>query len=46
MFLDSHYGRVEAILHTAAFWLMYGVRAAIPQASPLASAEFATIRGI
>ena len=25
-------------------WLMHGVRAAIPQASPLASAEFATIR--
>jgi hypothetical protein len=26
------------------FWLMHGVRAAIPKASPLASAEFATIR--
>ena len=31
-------------LHTAAFWLMHGVRAAIPQTSPLATAEFATIR--
>jgi hypothetical protein len=36
--------QVRLVLHTAAFWLMYGVRAAIPQASPLASAEFATIR--
>jgi len=31
-------------LNIAAFWLMHGVRAAIPQSSPLASAEFATIR--
>jgi hypothetical protein len=28
----------------AAFWLMHGVRAAIPQTSSLAKAEFATIR--
>jgi hypothetical protein len=35
---------VRLALHTAAFWLMHGVRAAIPQASPLATAEFATIR--
>jgi hypothetical protein len=28
----------------AAFWLMHGVRAAIPQTDPLAKAEFATIR--
>jgi hypothetical protein len=32
------------VLHTAAFWLMHGVRAAIPRTSPLASAEFTTIR--
>ena len=32
------------MLHTAAFWLMRGVLAAIPQSSPLAKAEFATIR--
>ena len=31
-------------LHTAAFWLMHGVRAAIPRTSPLAGCEFATIR--
>ena len=31
-------------LHTAAFWLMHGVRAAIPKTDPLARAEFATIR--
>ncbi|HET9414353.1 MAG TPA: IS1380 family transposase [Pseudolabrys sp.] len=36
--------QVRVVLHTAAFWLMHGVRAAIPKASPLASAEFATIR--
>jgi hypothetical protein len=29
---------------SAAFWLMHGVRAAIPQASPLAKCEFATLR--
>jgi hypothetical protein len=29
---------------TAAFWLMHGVRVAIPQTDPLAKAEFTTIR--
>jgi hypothetical protein len=36
--------QVRLVLHTAAFWLMHGVRAAIPKISPLASCEFATIR--
>src|SRR6202050_3643520 len=36
--------QVRLALHTAAFWLMHGVRAAIPHADPLARAEFATIR--
>ena len=36
--------QVRLVLHTAAFWLMHAVRSAIPQASPLAKAEFATIR--
>jgi hypothetical protein len=36
--------QVRLVLHTAAFWLMHGVRAAIPKANPLAMAEFATIR--
>jgi hypothetical protein len=36
--------QVRLVLHTAAFWLMHGVRAAIPQTSPLATAEFATVR--
>jgi hypothetical protein len=36
--------QVRLVLHTAAFWLMHGVRAAIPQTNPLAMAEFATIR--
>jgi len=36
--------QVRLVLHTAAFWLMHAVRAAIPKAHPLARAEFATIR--
>jgi hypothetical protein len=36
--------QVRLVLHTAAFWLMHGVRAAIPKTNPLAIAEFATIR--
>src|SRR2546429_5902721 len=35
--------QVRLVLHTAAFWLMHGVRSAIPQTSPLARCEFATI---
>jgi hypothetical protein len=34
--------QVRLVLHTAAFWLMHGIRAAIPQTSPLAKAEFTT----
>jgi hypothetical protein len=36
--------QVRLVLHTAAFWLMHGVRAAIPRTNSLASCEFATIR--
>jgi DDE family transposase len=36
--------QVRLVLHTAAFWLMHSVRAAIPQTNSLAKAEFATIR--
>jgi hypothetical protein len=36
--------QVRLVLHTAAFWLMHTVRSAIPEASPLAKAEFTTIR--
>jgi hypothetical protein len=36
--------QVRLALHTAAFWLMHGVRAAIPKTHPLARAEFATLR--
>ena len=36
--------QVRLVLHTAAFWLMHGVRAAIPRSNPLARCEFATIR--
>ena len=36
--------QVRLVLHTAAFWLMLAIRAAIPDGNPLAKAEFATIR--
>jgi Transposase DDE domain group 1 len=36
--------QVRLAFHTAAYWLMLAVRDAIPQADPLAKAEFATIR--
>ena len=36
--------QMRLILHTAAYWLMLTVRAAIPKLQPLASGEFSTIR--
>ena len=36
--------QVRLAFHTAAFWLMHAVRKAIPKTSPLAKAEFRTIR--
>jgi hypothetical protein len=36
--------QLRLALHTTAFWLMHAVRAAVPQTSPLARCEFATIR--
>src|SRR3974377_1431013 len=36
--------QVRLVLHTAAFWLMHGVRAALPPPDPLAKAEFNTLR--
>jgi hypothetical protein len=36
--------QVRLVLHTAAYWLMLTLRDAIPQAAPLAGAEFITIR--
>ena len=36
--------QVRLTLHTAAFWLMHTVRAAIPQGHSLAKAEFDTLR--
>ncbi|HET9629731.1 MAG TPA: IS1380 family transposase [Novosphingobium sp.] len=36
--------QMRLILHTAAYWLVHAVRAAIPHPQPLARAEFATIR--
>ena len=36
--------QMRLILHTAAYWLMLGLRDAIPKLHPLAVAEFATLR--
>jgi hypothetical protein len=36
--------QMRLVLHTAAYWLMLGVRDAIPKTHALAKAEFATIR--
>ena len=38
--------QVRLILHTAAYWLVLGVRDAIPTKHKLAGAEFATIRSL
>jgi hypothetical protein len=36
--------QVRLVLHTCAYWLMLGLRQAIPATNPLAKAEFATLR--
>ena len=36
--------QVRLVLHTAAYWLMHTVRAAIPKSSVMSKCEFATIR--
>jgi hypothetical protein len=36
--------QVRLVLHSAAYWLMLGLRDAIPAANPLAKAEFTTLR--
>lgn len=36
--------QVRLVLHTGAFWLMLGLRNAIPVPQPLARAEFSTLR--
>ena len=36
--------QMRLLLHTAAYWLLLAIRAAIPKVHPLARAEFATIR--
>jgi hypothetical protein len=36
--------QVRLLLHTAAYWLLLGVRDAIPKPQPLARAEFTTLR--
>jgi hypothetical protein len=36
--------QVRLVLHTAAYWLMHALRSRLPQTSPLARCEFATLR--
>jgi hypothetical protein len=36
--------QVRLVLHTAAYWLMHGLRSRLPQTNPLARAEFSTLR--
>ena len=36
--------QLRLVLHTCAYWLLLALRSAIPQAAPLARAEFATLR--
>ena len=36
--------QMRLILHTAAYWLMWAIREAMPAKTPLRTAEFATIR--
>ena len=41
---DPRANPFRLILHTAAYWLMHAVRAAVPKRSALFRAEFATLR--
>jgi len=36
--------QVRLILHTAAYWLLWTVRQAIPEAAPIRRAEFTTLQ--
>ena len=36
--------QVRLVLHTAAYWLMHAIKLRLPQTSPLARCEFATLR--
>jgi hypothetical protein len=36
--------QVRLVLHTAAYWIMHGLRSRLPATSPLARCEFATLR--
>jgi hypothetical protein len=41
---SANANQMRLILHTAAYWLMWAVRHAMPTTTPLRTAEFATIR--
>lgn len=41
---SANANQMRLVLHTAAFWLMWRIQQAVPKASALAKAEFATLR--
>ena len=41
---SANANQMRLFLHTAAYWLMWTVRQALPQTAALRTAEFATIR--
>jgi len=41
---SANANQMRLILHTAAYWLMWRLRQAVPKATTLATAEFATLR--
>jgi hypothetical protein len=41
---SANANQIRLVLHTAAFWLVWRIQQAIPKASALARAEFATLR--
>jgi len=41
---SANANQMRLILHTAAYWLMWRIQQAIPKATALAAAEFATLR--
>jgi hypothetical protein len=41
---SANANQMRIILHTAAYWLMWAVRQAVPATSPLRNAEFSTVR--
>lgn len=41
---SANANQIRLILHTVAYWLLWWIQQVIPKATPLAAAEFATLR--